>query len=96
MSQGTDSRHKDRADQANYFFKHKYLTQPTITDADAILHVADNMCQALMKVVSERGATRNIIDHMMDIFKQETKKAETPTDVQKVQSDKAELEQNWL
>ena len=66
------------------FFKHLYLTQPTIKDSDAILRASDNLCQALMKVMPEKGTTRNAIDHLVDIFKEEAKKLETQTDVQRM------------
>ena len=57
-----------------------------------------------MKVVPEKGATNNTIDHLIDIFKEGEKRVKTLTEIlkvlqktawaQKVQSDKAELEQN--
>ena len=88
------------------FFKHKYLTQPTVTASDAILRASDDLCQALRKVVPEKGETRSAIDHLMKIFKDEAKKAETPTDVQRVlqqttqaqrvQTDEAELNKEWI
>ena len=58
------------------------------------------------KVVPEKGETRSAIDHLMKIFKDEAKKAETPTDVQRVlqqtaqaqrvQTDEAELDKEWV
>ena len=66
------------------FFKHKYLTQPAVTMSDAILRAGDDLCQALKGVISENGATRTAVDHLMDIFKKQARKGETVTNTQRV------------
>ncbi len=33
------------------FFKHKYLTMPTITPADALIHAADYLTDAIMGII---------------------------------------------
>ena len=51
------------------FFKHRYLTQPTITDADAILIASDNLCAAIKGVAPDSGPTKAAIVHLINIFK---------------------------
>ena len=58
----------------------KYFLQTYVPD-QANNH---SLCQVLTKAVPEKRATRNKIDHLMDIFKKEAKKTETPTDVQRL------------
>ena len=38
------------------FFKHRYLTQPTTTDTDAILLASDNLCAAIKGVASRMAS----------------------------------------
>ena len=72
------------------FFKHRYLTQPTITDADAILLASDNLCAAIKGVAPDFGPTKTAIAHLIDIFKYQATAAETKVDAQWVLRDKAQ------
>ena len=60
------------------FFKHKYLTQPAVTDSDALHQGADDIVQALKENEAMKGGTRTAIDYLINIFKgvDETKKSE--------------------
>ena len=53
------------------FFKHKYLTMPTITKADAIIKSAEELSQALKGNLPQNCTTETAIRQLMDIFKQE-------------------------
>jgi len=63
------------------FFKHKYLTQPRVTESDALLRASDELCAALKDTVTPvKGDTRRAVDMLMDIFKNVAKTAVSPED----------------
>ncbi len=57
------------------FFKHKYLTMPTLTPADALIQAADNSTSAIAGFVPLPNMTTDAIDQLMHIFKQQAKTA---------------------
>ena len=70
------------------FFKHKYLTMPTITNADSLLQAASNMTTALQGGVAQSLETTDAIKALMEIFKknaEQAKKAEDDANPQRVQ-----------
>jgi hypothetical protein len=52
------------------FFKHKYLTMPTLTNADALLNAANDMQTALWGGIAQTNDTKVAIEKLMEIFKQ--------------------------
>ncbi len=56
---------------SSVFFKHKYLTMPTLTAADAIIQAADNLTEALTGVIPPPNMTTDAIDQLINIFKME-------------------------
>ncbi len=66
------------------FFKHKHLTMPTLTSADALIQAADNLTSAIAGVVPPPNMTSDAIDQLMHIFKQEAKTAKNDATVQRV------------
>ena len=62
------------------FFKHKYLTQPAVTESDALLRGADDIVQALKGSEPVKGETRTAIDHLIDMFKKGAKASRTKFD----------------
>ena len=63
------------------FFKHKYLTQPSLTESDALLRASDELCTALKETVTPvKGDTRLAVDMLMDIFKNVAKTTISPED----------------
>ena len=50
------------------FFKHKYLTMPTVTAADALLVAAENPTTALDGEISQSDANKETIDQFMKLF----------------------------
>lgn len=51
------------------FFKHKYLTMPTITNSDALLKAAQDMTTALKGGVHQSNEQADAIKMLMKIFK---------------------------
>jgi hypothetical protein len=57
------------------FFKHKYLTMPTITPVDALIHAADYLTDAISGLVPTPTGTQDAVDQLMVIFKQQARAA---------------------
>jgi hypothetical protein len=55
------------------FFKHKYLTMPTLTPADALIKAVDNLTSAIAGVVPPPNMTTDAIDQLMHIFNETAK-----------------------
>ena len=53
------------------FFKHKYLTMPTITPGDAVLKAAEDLKRALLKNMPKSSETEEGIQQLMKIFQQQ-------------------------
>ena len=51
------------------FFRHKYITQPVVTQADAILRATDDLINVLKGKKVIKGATRSAVDLLVDILK---------------------------
>jgi hypothetical protein len=71
------------------FFKHKYLTMPTITPANALIRAADVLMDALTGVVPPPNMTREAVDQLMTIFKQQAKKTKDDATTQRVLKEQA-------
>ena len=65
------------------FFRHKYITQPTVTASDALLRASEDICDALLKASPKNPKTRSAIDLLVDIFKGKSNDEETTTDRQR-------------
>ena len=86
----TDTRHARICNTV--FFKHKYLTMPTITPADALIRAADNLTEALKGVIPPPNMTTEAVDQLMLIFKQQAKKANNDATAQRVLKELAQAE----
>ena len=51
------------------FSRHKYITQPVVTQTDAILRATDDLISVLKGKKVIKGATRSAIDSLVDILK---------------------------
>ena len=74
------------------FFKHKYLTMPTITNADALLIAAKSMESALEKGTTQTLQTTEAVKKLMKIFQQNaiaSKEMEAVGESQRVSAKKA-------
>jgi hypothetical protein len=67
------------------FFKHKYITQPTVTAADALVQAPEEMCQVLKGLSPIKGETRTAVELLVDIFKKVGSEEETDVDAQRKQ-----------
>ena len=65
------------------FFKHKYLTQPSVTPLDAVLRASDDLCDVLRGTTPVKGQVWTAVDMLMDIFKNVGKKDENEVDNQR-------------
>ncbi len=56
------------------FFKHKYLTMPTITPADALIRAADALTNAIAGLIPTPTSAMDAVDQLMVIFKQQAER----------------------
>jgi hypothetical protein len=57
------------------FFKHKYLTMPTITPADTLIKAADNLVDTILGNLPTNSITAQAVEQLMDKFKVQAEKA---------------------
>ena len=74
------------------FFKHKYLTMPTITPADALIRAADSLTDAIMGLIPTPTCTTDAVDQLMVIFNQQARKANNAATAQRVLREHAQAE----
>jgi hypothetical protein len=53
------------------FFKHKYLTVPSLTLSDALICAADNLTDAISGLIPTSTVTADAVDQLMEIYKQQ-------------------------
>ena len=78
-----------------FFFKYKYLTMPTLTNADALLNAAQGMSTAIKGGVPQTNETKIALQNLIDIFKEnvkQQKKVEDKTNSQRVRMQNAREE----
>ena len=88
------------------FFKHKYLTQPSVTPLDAVVQASDDLCKLLKGLPPVKGEMRTAVDLLMDIFRQVDSSEASEIDIQRANQGKAaaqrqtseqqELEGVWI
>jgi hypothetical protein len=66
------------------FFKHKYLTMPTMTMANALIRAANDLTDAITGVVPPPNMTQEAVEQLMVIFKQQAKKVKDDATTQRV------------
>jgi len=71
------------------FFKHKYLTQPSLTINDALVIAADNLATALNGAMPNDTATQSGIRQLLDIFKKQANAAKDAVTAQRVSMNEA-------
>ena len=74
------------------FFIHKYLTQSTITATDALLRAGDDIYNVLANIYPTTNKTRQAINFLMDIFKEQANKNESVIDSQRVCKEAAQAQ----
>ena len=74
------------------FFKHKYLTMPTITPANALICAADYLPDAILALIQATTCTQDAVDQLMVIFNQRACAANDAATAQRVLREHAQAE----
>ena len=74
------------------FFKHKYLTMPSITPADALIRASDNLTDAITGLLPTSTVTQDAVDQLMVIFKQQARDAIDAATAQRVLMERAQAQ----
>ena len=75
---------------SSVFFKHKYLTMPTLTPADALIKAADDLTAAIAGNIPPSTITDNAITQLLQIFKQQANSTNDAVSAQRVLTDRAQ------
>ena len=78
----SDTRHTRVCDTV--FFKHKYLTMPTITPADELVKAADNLVDAISGVIPKNSITEDAVLQLMAIYRKQALNASDAEFAQRV------------
>ena len=74
------------------FFRHKYLTMPTITTADALIKAADNLVEVITGQLPKNNVTADAVEQLMEIFKTQAKAATCNNHAQRVLRENAQVQ----
>jgi hypothetical protein len=74
------------------FFKHKYPTMPMITPANALIHTADYLTDAVSGLIPASTCRQDAVDQLMVIFKQQARVAYGPATAQRVLRERPQTE----
>ncbi len=74
------------------FFKHKYLTMPSITPADALILASDNLMDAISGLLPTSTVAQDAVDQLMMIFKQQARDSIDAATAQRVLMDRAQAQ----
>ncbi len=74
------------------FFKHKYLTMPTITPSDALILAADYLTDAISGLIPTPTVTDDTVDQLLEIYKQQAHATRDATTAQRVLRERAQAE----
>ena len=77
-----DTRHTRVCDTV--FFKHKYLTMPAITPADALITAADKLVDAISGVIPKNSITEDAVLQLMSIYRKQALEASDAASAQRV------------
>ncbi len=69
---------------SSIFFKHRYLTMPTLTPTDMLINAADTLSEAIIGAIPVSSITNDAITQLLNIFKQQANSAKDATAVQRV------------
>jgi hypothetical protein len=77
---------------SSVFFKHKYLTMPSLTPVNALIRAADNLTIAIAGVIPPPNMTTNAIKQLIKIFKTQAEKEKDKATLQRVLQENAQAE----
>ncbi len=78
----SDTRHTQIC--STVFFKHKYLTMPTLTPSNALIRAANNLTNAIAGILPPPNITTDAIDLLLNIFKLQAEKEKDAATAQRV------------
>ncbi len=74
------------------FFKHKYLTMPTLTPSDALIRATNNLTNAIAGIIPPPNITTDAIDQLINIFKLQAEKEKDAATAQRVLKEHVQAE----
>jgi hypothetical protein len=74
------------------FFKHKYLTMPSLMPSEALIRAADDLTTAIAGVIPPPNMTTDAIKQLIKIFKTQAKKEKDKATLQRVLRENAQAE----
>jgi hypothetical protein len=74
------------------FFKHKYLTMPSFTPADALITAADNLVDTINGIIPKHTVTSDAVEQLMEIYKIQAEKATCEARTQRVLREQAQAQ----
>ena len=74
------------------FFKHKYLTMPSIIPADALILASDNLTDAISGLLPTSTVTQDAVDKLMMIFKQQARDSIDAATAQRMLMERAQAQ----
>jgi len=74
------------------FFKHKYLTMPSFTPADALITAADNLVDTINGFIPKHMVTSDAVEQLMEIYKIQAEKATCEARTQRVLREQAQAQ----
>jgi hypothetical protein len=77
-----DTRHNQVCDTV--FFRHMYLTMPTITPADTLIKALDKLMDAILGIIPKNSITKDAILQLMSIYCQQALDASDAKSAQRV------------
>ena len=83
----TDTKHLHICETV--FFKHKYLTMPSFTLADALIKAADNLVDTINGIIPKNMVTSDAVEQLMEIYKIQAEKATCKARTQRVLREQA-------
>ena len=86
----TDTKHSRICETV--FFKHKYLTMPSVTPADALIKAADNLVDTINGIMPKTSVTSDAVEQLMEIFKIQAEKATCEARTQRVLREHAQAQ----
>jgi len=77
---------------SSVFFKHKYLTMPTITPAEALIKAADNLTAAIAGKIPSSSTTTDAIAQLLQIFHRQADNSKNTASTQRVLMQRAQAQ----
>jgi hypothetical protein len=74
------------------FFKHKYLTMPSLTPLDALIRAADNLTDAISGLIPTSTVIADALDQLMETYKQQARAIRDAATAQRVLRECAQAE----